>query len=129
MPNEVNPLVESNRAVQRAVNATQASAAPAPANQDNTGDHGTHQGFAPEYLEVVPDPVDNDGETVALVTNEGVQGDGTGGVSDDDSSAGDSEELKGQALKDRAAELEIEGRGSMTADELREAIAKAEAGE
>lgn len=37
-----------------------------------------------------------------------------------------SEELAGQALHDRAAELEIEGRSSMTADELREAVAKAE---
>lgn len=37
-----------------------------------------------------------------------------------------SEELAGQALHDRAADLEIEGRSSMTADELRAAVAKAE---
>ena len=34
--------------------------------------------------------------------------------------------LTGEALHDRAAELEIEGRSSMNADELREAIAAAE---
>lgn len=37
-----------------------------------------------------------------------------------------SEELAGQALHDRAAELDIEGRSGMTADELRAAVAKAE---
>lgn len=43
--------------------------------------------------------------------------------------AGDSDgELKGDALKERAAELDIEGRSDMKADELRAAIAKAEQG-
>lgn len=37
-----------------------------------------------------------------------------------------SEELAGQALHDRAADLDIEGRSGMTADELRAAVAKAE---
>lgn len=37
-----------------------------------------------------------------------------------------SEELAGQALHDRAAELDIEGRSSMGADDLRAAVAKAE---
>lgn len=37
------------------------------------------------------------------------------------------EPLAGKALDDRAAELEIEGRGSMSADEKREAVAKREA--
>ena len=36
------------------------------------------------------------------------------------------EELSGDALKSRARDLNIPGRGSMNADELREAIAKAE---
>lgn len=36
-------------------------------------------------------------------------------------------ELTGQDLDDRAAELEIEGRSSMTADEKRAAIAEIEA--
>lgn len=36
------------------------------------------------------------------------------------------EELKGDALHERAAELEIEGRSDMSADELRAAIAEAE---
>lgn len=40
---------------------------------------------------------------------------------------GDTEDLAGQALKDRAAELEIEGRSQMNADELRAAIAEKEA--
>lgn len=35
-------------------------------------------------------------------------------------------ELAGDALHDRAAELDIEGRSSMSADELREAVAEAE---
>lgn len=35
--------------------------------------------------------------------------------------------LKGEALDERARELDIEGRSSMTADELRSAIAAAEA--
>jgi hypothetical protein len=39
----------------------------------------------------------------------------------------EAEALAGQALKDRAAELEIEGRGSMKADELRDAVAAKEA--
>jgi hypothetical protein len=37
------------------------------------------------------------------------------------------DELKGDALHERAAELEIEGRSEMSADELRDAIAEAEA--
>lgn len=37
------------------------------------------------------------------------------------------EELKGEELHERAAELEIEGRSQMTADELRAAVAKEEA--
>lgn len=50
--------------------------------------------------------------------------DGSGkDVSDDDSGDG---ELTGDALNKRAAELEIEGRGSMSADEKRKAITKAE---
>lgn len=36
-------------------------------------------------------------------------------------------ELAGEALQERAAELEIEGRSSMSADELREAVAAKEA--
>jgi F-type H+-transporting ATPase subunit alpha len=36
------------------------------------------------------------------------------------------EELKGEELQERAAELEIEGRSSMSADEKREAVAEAE---
>lgn len=120
MPTEENPLVASDNAVQRAVNATQNSAAPSPANQDNTGDHGTHQGFAPEYLDVVP--TGEDGETVALLTEEGVQGD-----TEPDAGDAQPETLTGDALKERARELDIDGRGSMTADELREAIAAAEA--
>lgn len=36
-------------------------------------------------------------------------------------------ELKGQELKDRAAELDIEGRSGMSADELRDAVAAKEA--
>ena len=35
--------------------------------------------------------------------------------------------LRGDALQERARELEIEGRSDMTADELRDAVAKAEA--
>jgi hypothetical protein len=35
-------------------------------------------------------------------------------------------DLRGDALRDRASELDIEGRSSMTADELRDAIADAE---
>jgi len=46
-----------------------------------------------------------------------------------DSSDSDSEELRGEALDTRAAELNIEGRSQMTADEKREAIAAAEADE
>ena len=38
-----------------------------------------------------------------------------------------SDKLTGQELHDRAAELDIEGRSSMTADELRAAIAEVEA--
>lgn len=45
---------------------------------------------------------------------------------EDDGDEGDGK-LTGQALHDRAAELNIEGRGSMNADELRDAVAKAEA--
>jgi hypothetical protein len=41
-----------------------------------------------------------------------------------DQQAGD--ELSGKALDDRAAELDIEGRSAMSADEKRKAIAKAE---
>jgi hypothetical protein len=37
------------------------------------------------------------------------------------------EELTGEDLANRAAELKIKGRSSMTADELRDAVAKAEA--
>jgi len=37
------------------------------------------------------------------------------------------EELTGEALRDRAAELDIKGRSKMNADELRDAIAEAEA--
>jgi hypothetical protein len=40
--------------------------------------------------------------------------------------AAETEELTGQALKDRAAELDIEGRSEMKADELRKAVAEAE---
>lgn len=36
------------------------------------------------------------------------------------------EELKGEALRERARELDIEGRGSMSADELRAAVAAAD---
>lgn len=43
--------------------------------------------------------------------------------------AEDQEDLKGDALKERAAELDIEGRSSMNADELREAIAESEGNE
>lgn len=39
------------------------------------------------------------------------------------------EKLTGPALKERAAELEIEGRADMNADDLRAAIAKKEAEE
>lgn len=39
---------------------------------------------------------------------------------------GADEELRGQALRDRAAELDISGRSGMTASELRKAIADAE---
>lgn len=39
----------------------------------------------------------------------------------------DSEELTGEDLAKRAAELKVEGRSKMTADELRDAVAKAEA--
>jgi hypothetical protein len=38
-----------------------------------------------------------------------------------------SDELTGEDLANRAAELKIKGRSSMTADELRDAVAKAEA--
>jgi hypothetical protein len=44
----------------------------------------------------------------------------------DDTAAVD-EELTGDDLANRAAELKIKGRSSMTADELRDAVAKAEA--
>jgi hypothetical protein len=37
-----------------------------------------------------------------------------------------SEELKGEELKQRAKDLEIEGRSDLSADELRDAVAKAE---
>lgn len=40
---------------------------------------------------------------------------------------GTTEELAGDALKDRAAELQIEGRSQLTADELRDAVTEAEA--
>jgi hypothetical protein len=40
----------------------------------------------------------------------------------------ETEELTGDALSARAAELDIEGRSGMTADELRDAISDAEAG-
>jgi hypothetical protein len=40
---------------------------------------------------------------------------------------GSDQPLKGEALRDRAAELEIEGRSGMTAKELRDAVAAAEA--
>ena len=43
-------------------------------------------------------------------------------------SEAESAPLTGKALKARAAELEIKGRGKMTADQLREAVAAAEAG-
>jgi hypothetical protein len=39
----------------------------------------------------------------------------------------EAEKLAGKALDERAAELEIEGRGSMSADQKRKAIAKREA--
>ena len=42
--------------------------------------------------------------------------------------AAESAPLTGKALKARAAELEIKGRGKMTADQLREAVDAAEAG-
>lgn len=41
----------------------------------------------------------------------------------------DEEKLAGEALKNRANELNIEGRSSMSADELRDAVAKAEGGQ
>lgn len=40
----------------------------------------------------------------------------------------DQDELRGDALDERARELDIQGRSEMTADEKRDAIAKAEAG-
>lgn len=40
--------------------------------------------------------------------------------------ASEEEPLKGEALKERAAELDVSGRSSMTADELREAVAEEE---
>jgi hypothetical protein len=40
---------------------------------------------------------------------------------------GDDGLLRGEALQQRAAELEIEGRSSMSADELRDAVAAADA--
>jgi len=49
------------------------------------------------------------------------EGGGSSGGSDDDDG-----ELKGEALDKRAAELDIEGRSDMTADQKRKAIAKAE---
>ena len=45
-----------------------------------------------------------------------------------EASEAESAPLTGKALKARAAELEIKGRGKMTADQLREAVAAAEAG-
>jgi F-type H+-transporting ATPase subunit alpha len=48
---------------------------------------------------------------------------------DDDDDSGDkkpAEELKGEELDERAAELEIEGRSGMKADEKRDAVAEAE---
>lgn len=47
---------------------------------------------------------------------------------DEGSGDGSEEPLEGQALQDKARELKIEGRSAMNADELREAVAKAEAG-
>lgn len=41
----------------------------------------------------------------------------------------DTQELTGDALKERAAELDIEGRSQMSADELRDAVAAAESGD
>ena len=45
-----------------------------------------------------------------------------------EASEAESAPLTGKALKARAAELEIKGRGKMTADQLREAVTAAEAG-
>lgn len=45
-----------------------------------------------------------------------------------DSSTDEAPQLSGDALVERARELEIEGRSSMSADELRAAIADAEQG-
>lgn len=41
----------------------------------------------------------------------------------------ETEELTGDALKERASELDIEGRSQMNADQLRDAVARAEGGD
>lgn len=51
-----------------------------------------------------------------------------GGSASVQANTADSGELKGEALDKRAAELDIEGRSDMSADEKRQAIAEAEAG-
>lgn len=50
----------------------------------------------------------------------------TGNALEADVDHSDDGELKGEALDERAAELDIEGRSTMSADQKRKAIAKAE---
>lgn len=63
------------------------------------------------------------GATAETETSGGNAGVGGNTVPDGD------EELKGEALHERARELDIEGRSGMSADELREAVSEAEAEE
>jgi hypothetical protein len=58
---------------------------------------------------------------------EGGSGAATASIDPTAGPSGGDEELSGEELDARAAELDIKGRSSMTADEKREAIAEAEA--
>jgi hypothetical protein len=76
-------------------------------------EHGTH---------VLPlnEPVDVPDEVVEHLTS----GENEGLFKID--KAGSTDKLTGDALKQRAQDLDIQGRGEMSADELRQAVAEAE---
>lgn len=83
---------------------------------------GTHAEFLGSGQPIAPgDTVEIDADDThdARLLDEGLLIEVAGDNSDDD-------KLTGKALQDRAAELEIEGRSDLSADELRQAIAEAE---
>jgi F-type H+-transporting ATPase subunit alpha len=72
---------------------------------------------------------DDDSESEGDEESDDDESDSESGESDDDSSdssEADASELKGQELDEKAAELDIEGRSGMSADEKREAVAEAQ---